>query len=85
LIQDPNVNEVLDNYEASYDYKDQLGLLDNWTDFDDYFFGRVNEPSSSEEPGSETNIILPNVESMVSDIVDQPLDVLLKEIGRAHV
>jgi len=78
VIQDPSVDEVLSFYESSYDYKDQLDLLDDWADFDDYFFGRVNEPSSSEDPGSETNIILPNIESMISDIVDQPIDVLLK-------
>jgi len=74
---DPRVKEVLSNYEAAYDYKEELGLHDDWVDFDDYTFGRVNEPSSEEDPGSETNIILPVVESLVADTVDQPLETLL--------
>jgi len=78
LSEQQLVTQVLKYFESSYDNKDSLGLFEDWVTFDDYFFGRVNLPQTREDPGSNTNIILPNIESQVADLVDQPMDTMIK-------
>ena len=75
---DPIVRQVIEKFESAYDSKAALGLHEGWAEFDDYYYGRVNLPINAEDPGSSTNIILPNIESQVADLVDQPWDVMAK-------
>lgn len=57
---------------GSYDAKEQMNLMDNWAEYDDYKHGRQNAPQSPEHPGSVTNIIHPIIEGQISDLTDKP-------------
>lgn len=72
------VRKIIQKFESAYDSKNSLGLFEDWAKFDDYYFGRVNFSQSKDDPGSSTNIILPNIESQIADLVDQPWDVMAK-------
>lgn len=69
------VGEVEDQLKASYLTKENLGLHDKWRTYENYYRGKQNPPSKEDDPGSVTNIIFPIIESQVSDLVDQPLDI----------
>ena len=48
---DPIVRQVLEKFESAYDSKAALGLHDDWAEFDDYYYGRVNLPiNAKKEP-----------------------------------
>ena len=66
------------SYRASYQYKEQLGLPNLWQTCEAYWAGDVNASESEEDPGSETNVILPIIESQVSDLVDGAMDFSIK-------
>lgn len=78
VIEDPLGFEVQTQYEASYLDKQAQGIHDNWAMFEDYWAGNQNPKRNNEHPGSVTNIILPNIESMISDLVMEPLEILLE-------
>ena len=69
------VDEVEEQLKASYLSKENLGLHNKWRIFEDYYRGKQNSPVKEDDPGSVTNIIFPIIESQVSDLVDQPLDI----------
>lgn len=69
---------VDDNYKAAYIGVQQLGLHEAWAMYDDYWRGKANEPESEDDPASSTNIIHPVIESQVADLVDSPIDFLVK-------
>jgi len=69
---------VDDNYKAAYIGVQQLNLHTQWASFDDYWRSKQNEPQSEDDPGSVTNVIHPVIESQVSDLVDSPVDFLVK-------
>lgn len=76
-VLDPVVRKVLDAFGAAYDAKESLGLHSNWRTFEDYVRGEQNPPESEEDPGSVTNIIFPILASQISDLVDEPLEVMV--------
>lgn len=70
--------QITMNFKEAYEHKTALGLMDDWAIYEDYWAGRVNEAGGEDHPASNTNIIHPIIESQVADLVDQPLDILLK-------
>ena len=70
--------QITMNFKEAYEHKTALGLMDDWAIYEDYWAGRVNETGGEDHPASNTNIIHPIIESQVADLVDQPLDILLK-------
>lgn len=77
----PVGQEVEDQYQAAYVEKQSLGLHDEWAKYEEYYHNR-QVTSSRNTPGSSTNIIRPNIESMVADLTMEPLEVLLKGWNR---
>lgn len=71
-------DEVLTQFRAAYLGKESVGLHTRWVDNEDYYLGDVNSPEFEEDPGSNTNIIHPTIESQIADLVDQPLDITVK-------
>lgn len=77
------LNYIMERYVAAYSAKQSLGLDELWSKCQDYWAGDVNLPESEEDPGSETNIIQPIIESQVADIVNGDIDILVKGLGPA--
>ena len=77
------LNYIMERYVAAYSAKQSLGLDELWSKCQDYWAGEVNLPESEEDPGSETNIIQPIIESQVADIVNGDIDILVKGLGPA--
>lgn len=75
---DPLGMEVQKQYEAAFLEKDRLQLHERMTKNEDYWKGEQNPKKSDVHPGSVTNIVMPNIESMVSDLVMEPLEILLQ-------
>ena len=78
---DPLALEVEDQYYAAYVEKQSAGLHDEWAKYEEYYHNR-QVTSSRNNPGSSTNVVRPNVESMVSDLTMEPLEVFLKGWNR---
>lgn len=72
------VNKIKDRYRASYLHKESIGLTEKLTRCQDYWAGEVNLPVDEDDPGSETNIIQPIIESQVADLVDGTMDIIVK-------
>lgn len=75
------INMIFRRFKSAYEAKDNLGLPELWKTCQDYWAGRVNLPENEDDPGSETNIIQPIIESQVADIVNADLDMLVKGVG----
>jgi len=69
---------IITCFRASYLYKESLGLTKLWQTCEAYWAGDVNLSESEEDPGSETNIVQPIIESQVADLVDGSMDFLVK-------
>ena len=67
-------------YRASYLAKESMGLTTLWQECEAYWAGEVNQSTSEEDPGSETNIVQPVIESQVADLVDGAMDFSVKGI-----
>lgn len=76
--EDKLVRQVEDEYQAAYIYKDSLGLHSTWAKAEDYWLGQQNPAQDADDPGSVTNIIQPIIESMVADLVSEPMEVFVK-------
>lgn len=74
--------EINDEYEASFMHKDSLGLLNAWATFENYYQSKQNEPEDADDPASVTNIIHPTIESLVSELVETPMEILVKGYAR---
>lgn len=70
--------QVDDEFKAAFMGVQQLGLHKAWALYDDYWRSKQNEPESEDDPGSVTNVIHPVIESQVADLVDSPVDFLVK-------
>lgn len=79
--QEVLLEKILTRFRASYLAKQSLGMDTLWADCQKYWSGEINLPESEEDPGSETNIVQPIIESQVSDIVNSDLDILVKGTG----
>jgi len=75
------LQKIMERYIASYNMKQQLGLDELWSKCQDYWSGDINLPENEDDPGSETNIIQPVIESQVADIVNGDMDILVKGLG----
>lgn len=73
---DKRVEKVLDQYAAAYVAKESMGLFKDWQTYEKYTNGEQNPSTGEDDPASVTNIIFPNIASQVSDIVDDPYDIL---------
>lgn len=71
-------SKVLALYEASFLAKTELGLYDDMETQDKYYRGVQVEPESPDDPASNTNIIRPAIESQVADLVEAPLDIVVR-------
>lgn len=58
-------DKYLEFFRSSWRDMDNRGLFDKWQLIDAYWEGDVNLPESDDDPGSNTNIINPNVEGQV--------------------
>ena len=84
---DPLAHEVQSQYDAAFMEKDRLNLHDEWSEYEDYYKNSQNEPEGPDDPASQTNIILPNVESQIADLSMEPLEILVDgwtKADRAH-
>jgi len=75
------LNKIMVRYRSAYQFKQGLGLDSLWADCNKYWAGDVNHPEDDDDPGSETNIIQPIIESQVADIVNDDIDILVKGVG----
>lgn len=75
------VEKIMDRYRASYMHKDSLGIPQMMTKCEAYWSGEVNFPEDEDDPGSETNIIQPIIESQVADLVSGSMEMLVKGVG----
>ena len=72
-------NQMIDeHFKAAYLGVQSLGLHRAWATYDDYWRSKQNEPETPDDPGSVTNVIHPVIESQVADLVDSPMDFLVK-------
>lgn len=78
--QEALAQQIMLNFKEAYEHKSALGLMEDWAVFEDYWAGRVNQSGGEDSPNSNTNIIQPIIESQVADLVDQPLDILIKGV-----
>lgn len=69
-------NKFIDYYKSAWQDKEQRGLFDKWEEIDLYWEGEVNLPESDSDPGSNTNIIHPNVEGQVAMLVEQNIAIM---------
>lgn len=69
---------MLDNYRASFEAKDNIGLFNEMELAERYWSGDFGVPEDFDDPGSNTNIINTNVETQVASMVDQAIDIELK-------
>ena len=69
---------MLNNYRASFEVKDNIGLFSQMEMAEKYWSGEFDQPEDYDDPGSNTNIINTNVETQVSSMVDQTIDIELK-------
>jgi hypothetical protein len=74
------VTLIESRFKASYLAKETEGLHSDWSDYEDYWLGQANDSEADDDPGSNNNIILPVVESQIADLVDEPLDVMVKGV-----
>ncbi|RAV22211.1 hypothetical protein [Paenibacillus contaminans] len=75
----------LDYFRSSYMDKDNRGLFDKWEMIDLYWEGEAHPPESDNDPGSNTNIVNPNVEGQVAYLVDQNISISTKGRGPSDV
>lgn len=75
------LDRVATRYIAAYNMKQQLGLDELWAKCQDYWSGDINLPENEDDPGSETNIVQPVIESQVADIVNGEMDLIVKGLG----
>jgi hypothetical protein len=75
------VAKIMDRYRASYIHKDSLGINNMMVKCEAYWSGEVNLPEDEDDPGSETNIVQPIIESQVADIVSGQIECLVKGVG----
>jgi len=73
--------KYLDYCRSAYKDKDQRGLFDKWEEIDQYWEGDINESESDTDPGSNTNIIHPNIEGQVALLVEQNIAIQPKPRG----
>lgn len=78
--EDELADEVLTQFKASYLVKDNDGLHSDWAEYEEYYSNRSNLPEDDDDPGSENNIILPVVESQVADLINEPMDIMVKGV-----
>lgn len=70
------LDDIWDSFKAADDFKADEGMYDKWRTNYNYWAGDVNLPTSTTDPGSETNIIKPIIESQVADLVEADYDIM---------
>lgn len=73
--------KYLDYYKSAWQDKENRGLFDKWAEIDQYWEGDVNLPESDVDPGSNTNIVHPNVEGQVALLVEQNIAIQTRPVG----
>lgn len=73
-------NQIDLDFKSAYIAVQQLGLHRKWGIYDDYWASKQNVPENEEDPGSVTNIVHPVIESQVADLVDEPVDFMIKGV-----
>ena len=74
-------NGMIDSdFKAAYLAAQQLGLHRKWGLFDDYWRSEQNPPENEDDPASVTNVIHPVIESQIADLVDSPVDILVRGV-----
>lgn len=68
-------------YRSAHEDKENRGLFDKWETVDLYWEGEANPPESDSDPGSNTNIINPNIEGQVGYLVEQNIAIEAKPRG----
>jgi hypothetical protein len=85
----PNPNTAEENalaqdiwrkYVATYLVKESLGVTSMLSKAEEYWGRSIVETGDEDNPGSNTNIIFPVIESQVADIVGQPQDLIVEGI-----
>jgi len=78
---DELAQEVNQQYQASYMDKEGLGLHSDWKKYEEYWLhGKERKKDKEVIP---TNIVKPNVESMVADLVMDPFEIMVKGWNRS--
>jgi len=68
--------KYLDYYKSAWKDKDTRGLFDKWQEIETYWEGECNLPEEDTDPGSNTNIVHPNIEGQVASMCQQTIAVL---------
>lgn len=75
------LSTIMDRFKAAWQHKEDLGVHAEWANCQDYWEGKVNLPENDDDPGSETNIVKPIIESQVADLVNGDHDIFLEGTG----
>lgn len=73
-------NTIDQDYKSGYLAIQQLNLHRDWGIYDEYWRSHQNPPENEDDPASVTNVIHPVIESQVADLVDTPVDFLIKGV-----
>ncbi len=77
--------EFLRWYRSGHGDKEARGLFDKWEMIDLYWEGEAHPPESDSDPGSNTNIVNPNVEGQVGYLVEQNIAITATPRGASDV
>jgi hypothetical protein len=78
-------DKYIDWFRSAWHDKDNRGLFDRWELMDRYWEGDVNLPEDDEDPGSNTNIINPNIEGQTALTIEKNVSVLANPIEPSDV
>lgn len=71
-------NQIDTDFKSAYVAVQQLGLHRKMGTYDEYWRSKQNTPENEDDPASVINIIHPVIESQVADLVDTPVDFMIK-------
>lgn len=78
-------DKYIDWFRSSWYDKDNRGLFDKWELIDRYWEGDVNLPEDDEDPGSNTNIINPNIEGQTALTIEKDVSVMANPVEPSDI
>lgn len=67
--------DILDEWNAAIFTRQDMGIDEEWENADNAWSGDIGDPVDDDDPCSNTNVIQPNIESMISDLVDENAEI----------
>lgn len=72
-------------YKSAWADKSNRGIFEKMEKADTYWEGESNLPESDEDPASDTNIVLPNIEGQVANLVEQNIEIEVMADGISEI